>query len=644
MQKKILGARVKSAKDNTIIGIASTPTPDRDGDVVDPMGVDTENFQKNPVLLWGHDAHSLPIGKVTNITKSLQGIEFEAEFAVKQNPLAKQVWELMRDGFLNSFSIGFMPKERENEVIKQSELFEISVVNIPANPEALMSRAYKSFEKSLNKLEVDYKNMYVLSDLRSKLPEELSAEELEFLKANEAELTDEEKVALGFVAAEDEHEEAESEELEDSEEAVEESKEEESQEEATESEEVAEEPVAEQAVEEAAEKAVQAQIAKLKAEAMKTVKSEVAKAMKEKKLSKKSKSITDSMKSDAKVTQPLVKFYKTKSGEELGMEKDQALAIAKWYRAVAQGRPDLADKHYMEYAQKFEPLNTLTPGEGGYLVPSVWLNILIRIMNDAAVIRPRATVLDLSGAGDTFYFNSIASRPKTYWGQELQAKATSSITFNQGSLTPYRLAAIVSSSMELEDDALVNVMGLITQELADAMVREEEKAFATGDGSGKPTGLTQYNLPSIDAGGTLDYKDFVRAYYRMPQAYRERAVWIGKSSTIAGIVGMTDDNNRPLLDANGAIDPITNRPAQRILGSVVLEQNDLPSNTIIFADLSKYYIGDKMRMRIDTSREATVAGKSAFEHNLTHVRIEERIDGELLDTRAGVKITNTGTN
>lgn len=133
--------------------LGSTPDVDRDGDIIDPLGINIANFEKNPQLLWSHDAHELPIGKVTKVKKTAAGLEFDAEFAVKENPFAKRVRDLFKGGFLNAFSIGFIPKDRENETITKAELVEISAVNIPANANALLSREYKMFQKELPEAE-----------------------------------------------------------------------------------------------------------------------------------------------------------------------------------------------------------------------------------------------------------------------------------------------------------------------------------------------------------------------------------------------------------------------------------------------------------------------------------------------------------
>jgi len=148
---------VKEVKENgTITGaVASTGSLDRDEEILDPNGWELDNFLKAPRLLWSHKAFDLPIGRVDRIwiDKSTGELKFDATFAEKENDFAKKVADLMRGGFLNTFSVGFIPKEREGNRITKQELLEISVVNVPANPEARLNSLYKSLEKDLEEME-----------------------------------------------------------------------------------------------------------------------------------------------------------------------------------------------------------------------------------------------------------------------------------------------------------------------------------------------------------------------------------------------------------------------------------------------------------------------------------------------------------
>lgn len=135
---KITKKEVDEAK-STIDAIFSTDDEDRHGDIV-VQNWDLKNFKKNPVILNSHnygDAMEV-IGKATNV-KIVDGkLEGKIQFAVGENPKAKIIFDLYKGGFLNAFSVGFIPREWSdaNEILK-SELLEVSAVSVPANAMAL---------------------------------------------------------------------------------------------------------------------------------------------------------------------------------------------------------------------------------------------------------------------------------------------------------------------------------------------------------------------------------------------------------------------------------------------------------------------------------------------------------------------------
>jgi len=124
--------------------VASSEARDREGEVLPAKGWELDNFNKNPVLLWAHDATSLPIGKVTDI--AVKGTELVAKFVFGAHDFAQDVKQLVKDKILNAVSVGFMPTgENEKGETTGQELLELSIVNVPANQEALITNQYKSF-------------------------------------------------------------------------------------------------------------------------------------------------------------------------------------------------------------------------------------------------------------------------------------------------------------------------------------------------------------------------------------------------------------------------------------------------------------------------------------------------------------------
>lgn len=134
-----------------LAGTASTPTPDRTGDIVDPMGA---RFKLPLPLLWQHD-HQKPVGQVKSLTPGPGGINFEAEIPKVDVPgnLKNRVDEAvhsLENALVSAVSIGF--KALDFDVIETGyffkvwEFLELSLVTIPANSEASV-RLIKHFDQ-----------------------------------------------------------------------------------------------------------------------------------------------------------------------------------------------------------------------------------------------------------------------------------------------------------------------------------------------------------------------------------------------------------------------------------------------------------------------------------------------------------------
>lgn len=147
MDKQELKAQItEKATDGSFTAIASTASEDRHGEVVDPKGWNLKNFKKNPVLLWAHD-HSIPaIGTATRVWVSDGKLMFKGMFH-EATDFAKGIKQMVTDGILNSFSVGFLPLDMDGNTYTKQELLEISLVNVPANADAMML-AYKSLKKA----------------------------------------------------------------------------------------------------------------------------------------------------------------------------------------------------------------------------------------------------------------------------------------------------------------------------------------------------------------------------------------------------------------------------------------------------------------------------------------------------------------
>lgn len=147
---------IKTVQDDRriITGTATTPSPDRVGDIVEPLGV---KF-KNPLpLLWQHRSDH-PVGTVRFDKPTKDGITFEAKIPkiTEPGPLKDRVdtaWGEVKAGLVRAVSIGF----REIEFSRletgglrfiETEVLELSLVTIPAQAEATID-SIKSIDAQL---------------------------------------------------------------------------------------------------------------------------------------------------------------------------------------------------------------------------------------------------------------------------------------------------------------------------------------------------------------------------------------------------------------------------------------------------------------------------------------------------------------
>jgi len=144
--KKIFESKIRVVDDGLMEVTISTKAKDRYGDIVEPRGCIFENFLNNPVVTFAHDYHSIPIGKAEEITIKEEEVLSKVRFAPEDvNPIAPYVKKAYEQGFMKTWSIGFLPLEKEPILGENGvqtgwrytkwELLEYSAVPIPANPE-----------------------------------------------------------------------------------------------------------------------------------------------------------------------------------------------------------------------------------------------------------------------------------------------------------------------------------------------------------------------------------------------------------------------------------------------------------------------------------------------------------------------------
>lgn len=141
-------AHVRAVKEDSrsIDVVASTDTVDSYGERIDQGTWQLERYLANPIVLYAHDSDDLPIGTASNVGVVDGKLQATITFvSADLNPQAEQVFQLMKARVLRAVSVGFrchtyrweVEQDRELLTLVDCELLEISVVPVPANPDAL---------------------------------------------------------------------------------------------------------------------------------------------------------------------------------------------------------------------------------------------------------------------------------------------------------------------------------------------------------------------------------------------------------------------------------------------------------------------------------------------------------------------------
>ena len=142
---------VKATDNNGVIRISGYANnkyiSDRYGDIPTPFNreyvYELTEFRKNPILLLNHSADIGSIaGKITEIHEDVKGLYFEAEFT-KSEHIAEilHAKQLVQEGILKTVSIGGVwhyEDEHNRDHLTLAEIMEISLVAVPADPNALV--------------------------------------------------------------------------------------------------------------------------------------------------------------------------------------------------------------------------------------------------------------------------------------------------------------------------------------------------------------------------------------------------------------------------------------------------------------------------------------------------------------------------
>lgn len=148
MNRLMFDFQTKKAEDGGLYieGWANPASLDRGKESINPKTWKLDNFKKNPVILFDHgqDVYygTMPVGKAISVEAKEGGLYAKVKISGSKTERITAIRDLVEEGILKAFSVGFDPGREENgndgtKTLYDSELLEISLVPIPMHQDAL---------------------------------------------------------------------------------------------------------------------------------------------------------------------------------------------------------------------------------------------------------------------------------------------------------------------------------------------------------------------------------------------------------------------------------------------------------------------------------------------------------------------------
>lgn len=284
---------------------------------------------------------------------------------------------------------------------------------------------------------------------------------------------------------------------------------------------------------------------------------------------------------------------------------------------------------------EFRDLSKLSAGAGLNTVATNFLGTLQEhLVQNSAIRQSNVTVLTTDG-GQALQVPKTTTHPTAALIAEAGSLTESDPAFGQVTLDAYKYAFSTQISSELETDTGVNLVEYLARIGGEALGNGSGAHFITGTGTAQPNGVVTAATLGVTGGtavqGVPTADNLIDLYYSVNMRYRQNGTWLCQDSVVKALRKIKDTTNQYLWAPGlvaGEPDTFLGRP---VLNDPNVAATAINAKSVIFGDLSRYFIRDVKGVRVERSVDF------AFQNDLITYRFIMRTDGDLIDTTGAVK-------
>ncbi|HEX2753228.1 MAG TPA: phage major capsid protein [Alphaproteobacteria bacterium] len=253
--------------------------------------------------------------------------------------------------------------------------------------------------------------------------------------------------------------------------------------------------------------------------------------------------------------------------------------------------------------------------DGGYTVTPDMSGRIATLVRETSPMRQIANVVTI-GTDALEGIHDLNEATSGWVGETETRTETAAPKIGEYRIPVHEQYAEPRATQKLLDDSLFNIEEWLSLKIAERLSRMENESFIHGNGVKKPRGFLTYaagtpsaagfnvieQLPSGGAGAFAadDPGDaLINLVYALKSAYREKAVFMMKRSTLAEVRKLKDPNDNYLWQPDFQM-----QQGGTLLGFNVVEAEDMPaigtdSLSIAFGDFNAgYQVVDRQGIRI----------------------------------------------
>jgi HK97 family phage major capsid protein len=291
-------------------------------------------------------------------------------------------------------------------------------------------------------------------------------------------------------------------------------------------------------------------------------------------------------------------------------------------------------------SEEHRVLSKASSAAGGYLVPTSLDDQITAARRARAVIGAISREL-ITGDGTNLLVPS-ATHGVAAWTAENASYTASDEVFGQVSVAAFKGATQVIVSEELARDALADFEQYLADELGRRIAMLEETAFAVGDGSGKPLGVSTSGngVATVTAatGSSTGFKlaDVNAVWAALPDAYKPTASWVMSPSAFRSLAVLVDT-------AGGLVLPTLHAAERTLFSRPVYQSADLPAaaanaRSVVVGDFQVGYLVRRVRGVAVQRQEEIFSATGQLGY-----RAFERLDGRVIAADALRVLANSAT-